>query len=242
MHTEGQLRVGSASSRSSVAAVRLRIFRDRWSARANDRSGPGQLSPRRGRRSSSEVDRSFEQKTMTDSNGSAAPGRGGEQQSLVGPVTPDRRRSLNGCFRDSISAIGRCAMAASKVHRSLDQKTMAGGNGSAAPVRDFDERSPGSALDAGWHQIVVERPLWRSGHRARTPRNVSCTLRPVVADARFLMPDRPEVAGTGSSRRALQAVTGSSHIFGGGRLTGLAGDSRSRPEAGAPDRPVQAPG
>ena len=49
-------------------------------------------------------------------------------------------------------------------------------NGSVAPVRDFNERSPGSALDAGWHQIVVERPLWRSGHRARTPGNVSCTL------------------------------------------------------------------
>ena len=41
--------------------------------------------------------------------------------------------------------------------------------------------------------------------------------------------DRLLVAGTGSSRCALQAVTGSSHIFGGGRLTGLAGDSRSRP-------------
>ena len=69
-HAELQLRVGSASSRPSDAAVRFRIFRDRRSARANDRSGPGQLSPRHGRRSSSEVDRSFEQKIMTDSIGS----------------------------------------------------------------------------------------------------------------------------------------------------------------------------
>ena len=78
----GQQWVGSASSRPSDAAVRLRIFRDRRSARANDRSGPGQLSPRHGRRSSSEVDRSFEQKTMTDSNGSGAPARAVEQRSL----------------------------------------------------------------------------------------------------------------------------------------------------------------
>ena len=41
--------------------------------------------------------------------------------------------------------------------------------------------------------------------------------------------ERPDLAGTDSSRRALQAVTGSSHSFGGRRLTGLAGDSRSRP-------------
>ena len=68
--SDRRLWVGSASSRPSDAAVRLRIFRDRRSARADDRSGPGQLSPRHGRRSSSEVDRSFEQETMTDSIGS----------------------------------------------------------------------------------------------------------------------------------------------------------------------------
>ena len=84
---------------------------------------------------------------------------------------------------------------ASRADRTLNRKIAADAFGSAAPVRDFDERSPGSALDAGWHQIVVERPLWRSRHRARTPGNVSYTLRPVVADARFLMPDRPEVFG-----------------------------------------------
>ena len=57
-------------------------------------------------------------------------------------LRPDRRRAtLNGCYLEFIAAVGRCAMAASKVDRSLHQKNMAGGNGSIGPCHFGRERS-----------------------------------------------------------------------------------------------------
>ena len=67
--------VGSASSWSSDAVVRPRTCADRRSACANDRCRHHQLSPRRGRRSSSKIDRSFAGKTAAGSYGSIAAGQ-----------------------------------------------------------------------------------------------------------------------------------------------------------------------
>ena len=74
--------VGSASSWSSDAVVRPRTCADRRSAFANDRCRHRWPFPRRGRKSSSNVDRSFAGKTAAGCNGSRAPVEVEEQRSL----------------------------------------------------------------------------------------------------------------------------------------------------------------
>jgi hypothetical protein len=58
------------------------------------------------------------------------------------------------------------------------------------------------AINACWGASRVERPHWRFRRSERIPGCARCTERPVIDRAIFLSAERPELAGTWSTRVA----------------------------------------